>query len=51
MLTYQVVGREGTPGKPLNGVVVMQPERFFDPLPPANPHLQRLPEEGGKRTG
>ena len=51
VLNYQVVSREGKPGKALNGVVVLQPERFFAPVPPANPHLQRMPEAGGKRTG
>jgi hypothetical protein len=48
--TYQVVSREGASGKTLNGVVVLQPERFFNPVPPANPHLQRLAEDQGKRT-
>ena len=47
VLTYQVVSREGAPVKTLNGVVVLQPERFFDPVPPANPHL-RLLNEGGQ---
>ena len=44
VLTYQVVSREGKPGKSLNGVVVLQPERFFAPVPPANPHLQPAPD-------
>ena len=50
VLTYQVVSREGVSGKTLNGVVLLQPERFFAPVPPANPHLQPVPDEGGKRT-
>jgi hypothetical protein len=50
VLTYQVAGRDGVSGKTLNGVVLLQPERFFAPVPPANPHLQRVPDEGGKRT-
>jgi hypothetical protein len=50
VLTYQVVSRKGASGKTLNGVVVLQPERFFDPVPPANPHLQRLPQDSGNRT-
>ncbi len=40
VLAYRVVSREGKPGKKLNGVVVLHPERFFAPVPPANPHLQ-----------
>jgi hypothetical protein len=40
VLSYRVVSREGKPGKTLNGVVVLHPERFFAPVPPANPHLQ-----------
>ena len=47
VLTYEVVGREGKPGKTLNGVVVLQPERFFAPVPSANPHLLPAPTEGG----
>ena len=50
MLTYQVVSRDGKSGKTLNGVVVPQPERFFTPVPLANPHLQHLQEESGERT-
>jgi integrating conjugative element relaxase (TIGR03760 family) len=46
VLTYRVAGREGKPGKALNGVVVLHPERFFAPVPPANPHLQRAPDAG-----
>ena len=48
VLSYRVIGREGKPGKTLNGVVVLHPERFFAPVPPANPHLQRAPESGGQ---
>lgn len=51
VLTYQVVSREGVSGKTLNGVVLLQPERFFAPVPPANPHLLLAPTEGVKRTG
>jgi hypothetical protein len=50
VLTYQVLTREGASGTTLNGVVVLQPERFFDPVPPANPHLQRLAEDSAKRA-
>ncbi|MBL0292011.1 MAG: TraI domain-containing protein [Betaproteobacteria bacterium] len=50
VLTYRVAGREGKPGKALNGVVVLHPERFFAPVPPANPHLQRAPDAGGQPT-
>jgi integrating conjugative element relaxase (TIGR03760 family) len=50
VLTYQVVSRDGKSGKTLNGVVVPQPERFFTPVPLANPHLQHLQEESGERT-
>ena len=51
VLTYQVVSREGKPGKALNGVVVLQPERFFAPVPPANPHLQPAPAQSMKGRG
>jgi integrating conjugative element relaxase (TIGR03760 family) len=50
VLTYRVAGREGKPGKALNGVVVLHPERFFAPVPPSNPHLQRAPDAGGQPT-
>lgn len=51
VLRYRVVSRDGKPGKTLNGVVVQQPERFFAPVPPANPHLQPAPAESGKGGG
>jgi len=51
VLRYRVVSREGKPGKTLNGVVVLQPERFFAPVPPANPHLQPAPVERRKGGG
>jgi hypothetical protein len=50
VLTYRVAGREGKPGKALNGVVVLHPERFFAPVPPSNPHLQRAPDAAGQLT-
>jgi hypothetical protein len=49
VLTYQVVSREGARAKTLNGVLILKPERFFDPIPPANPHL-RLLDEGAQRA-
>jgi hypothetical protein len=51
VLTYQVVSRDGKSDKTLNGVVVLRPERFFAPVPPANPHLRRIPDVDGKRMG
>jgi integrating conjugative element relaxase (TIGR03760 family) len=51
VLSYQVAGRDGKLAKILNGVVLMQPERFFDPVPPPNPHLRRAEVEGGKAAG
>ena len=51
VLNYQVVSREGKPGKALNGVVVLQPERFFAPVPLANPHLQPAPAQSMKGRG
>jgi integrating conjugative element relaxase (TIGR03760 family) len=51
VLRYRVVSREGKPGKTLNGVVVLQPERFFAPVPPANPHLQPAPVQSMKGRG
>jgi integrating conjugative element relaxase (TIGR03760 family) len=51
VLRYRVVSREGKAGKTLNGVVVLQPERFFAPVPPPNPHLQPAPAERGKGRG
>ena len=51
VLRYRVVSRDGKPGKTLNGVVVQQPQRFFAPVPPANPHLQPAPAESGKSRG
>jgi integrating conjugative element relaxase (TIGR03760 family) len=51
VLRYRVVSREGKPGKTLNGVVVLQPERYFAPVPPANPHLQPAPAQSIKGRG
>ena len=51
VLRYRVVSREGKPGTTLNGVVVLQPERFFAPVPPANPHLQPAPAQSMKGRG
>ena len=51
VLNYQVVSREGKPSKTLNGVVVLQPERFFAPVPPANLHLQPAPAQSMKDRG
>ena len=48
VLRYRVVSREGKPGKTLNGVVLLQPERFFAPVPPSNPHLQPAAPTDGK---
>ncbi|MDX9943323.1 MAG: MobH family relaxase [Azonexus sp.] len=36
---YQVVRKGKTGGNMLNGFLLPHPERFFDPVPPANPQL------------
>lgn len=42
---YQVL-RNGAPGSSfLNCFLVPNPERFFNPVPPANPHLKRFAPE------
>lgn len=38
---YQVVRRNGRGGSLLSGMVIPKPERFIEPVPPANPHLVR----------
>lgn len=40
ILTYQVL-RGGKPGASIFGVVIARPERFVNPIPPANLHLVR----------
>ena len=47
ILTYRVT-RRGRPGPRLCGVVIKSPERFVNPVPPANAVLVRLP---GQTTG
>jgi integrating conjugative element relaxase (TIGR03760 family) len=42
ILTYRVV-RGGRPISQLSGVVIEQPARFVNPVPPANPVLVRMP--------
>jgi len=44
ILAYQVV-RGGRAVSQLSGVVIVRPERFVQPLPPANPVLARLPQK------
>ena len=46
ILTYQVM-RGGRAVSRLSGVVIQNPERFIDPVPPTNPLLVRLPDSGG----
>lgn len=38
---YQVMRRNGQGGSLLSGMVIPKPERFIEPVPPANPHLVR----------
>jgi len=47
ILSYHVV-RGGRAISQLSGVVIEQPERFVNPLPPANPVLVRVPAGPGK---
>ena len=42
ILTYRVV-RGGRPVSRLSGVVIEQPSRFVNPIPPSNPVLVRIP--------
>ncbi len=44
--TYQVM-RGNRPASRLSGVVIPNPARFVDPVPPVNPLLARLREERG----
>ena len=47
ILTYQVM-RGSRPASRLSGVVILNPARFVDPVPPVNPLLVRLREERGE---
>lgn len=47
ILTYHVV-RGGRTSSQLSGVVIEQPERFVNPVPPANPVLVRAAPSPGK---
>lgn len=48
---YKVIRRNGQVGGLLCGMVIPAPERFIEPVPPANPHLARADiesDEGGE---
>jgi integrating conjugative element relaxase (TIGR03760 family) len=52
IVRYQVLAK-GKPGKMLSGVLIQQPDRWLNPLPPANPLLAKVKNEiltslGGK---
>ena len=38
---YQVVRRNGKGGSQLSVMIIREPQRFVEPVPPANPHLVR----------
>ncbi len=38
---YQVVRRNGKGGSQLSVMIIREPQRFIEPVPPANPHLVR----------
>lgn len=42
---YQVVRRNGRGGSQLSVMIIREPQRFIEPVPPANPHLVRLDGE------
>ena len=41
ILPYQVL-RTGKPAARISGVVVADPQRFVSPVPPANPHIEKV---------
>jgi integrating conjugative element relaxase (TIGR03760 family) len=42
---YQVVRRNGRGGSPLSVMIIREPRRFIEPVPPANPHLVKVNPE------
>jgi hypothetical protein len=42
---YQVVRRNGRGGSPLSVMIFRTPQRFIEPVPPANPHLVKVNPE------
>jgi hypothetical protein len=42
---YQVVRRGGQTGSSLSVMIIRAPQRFIEPVPPANPHLVKLNAE------
>jgi integrating conjugative element relaxase (TIGR03760 family) len=42
---YQVVRRNGKGGSQLSVMIIREPQRFIEPVPPANPHLVRSDSE------
>jgi integrating conjugative element relaxase (TIGR03760 family) len=42
---YQVVRRNGRGGSQLSVMIIREPQRFIEPVPPANPHLVRSDSE------
>ena len=52
ILPYEVL-RAGKPAARISGVVVMDPQRFVNPVPPANPHVVKVADsvEGVREHG
>ena len=52
ILPYQVL-RAGKPPARISGVVVMDPQRFVNPVPPDNPHVVKVTDciEGLREHG
>ena len=46
---YQVVRRNGKGGSQLSVMIIREPQRFIEPVPPANPHLVRSDSEHRER--
>jgi integrating conjugative element relaxase (TIGR03760 family) len=46
---YQVVRRNGRGGSQLSVMIIRDPQRFIEPVPPANPHLVRSDSEHRER--
>ncbi|HNH90642.1 MAG TPA: DNA-binding domain-containing protein, partial [Thiobacillaceae bacterium] len=42
---YQVVRRNGRGGSTLSVMIIREPRRFVEPIPPANPHLVKVNPE------
>jgi hypothetical protein len=47
---YQVVRRNGQAGSSLSVMIIRAPQRFIEPVPPANPHLVKVNPEPNPDT-